>query len=221
MITIKQETFDFLTQLKENNNREWFDNNRFAYEQAKANVDEFAEFLIAEISKFDDAIPNNLSVKKCVLRIYRDVRFSKNKTPYKNNLAIIIAPDRMKEGPCYFIHIEPGYSFIGGGYWRPGAKELKALRQEIDYNTEDFLEIINHPEFKRYYGELEREDVLTLAPKGYSADHPQIEILKLKSFVCSKSFTDKEMMSQKGILEMLKGMRLITPFNHFLASAIA
>src|SRR5690606_29465147 len=105
MITIKQETFDFLTLLKENNNREWFDSNRSAYERVKANVDEFAEFLIAEISKFDDAIPNNLSVKKSVLRIYRDVRFSKNKTPYKNNFAIIIAPDRMKEGPCYFIHI--------------------------------------------------------------------------------------------------------------------
>src|SRR5690606_6960933 len=125
MITIKQETFDFLLQLRQNNNREWFDNNRQLYEKSKANIDEFAAFLISEISKFDPVIPKDLSIRKCVLRIYRDVRFSKNKAPYKNNFAIIIAPDRMVEGPCYFIHIEPGNNFIGGGYWRPSANRLK------------------------------------------------------------------------------------------------
>ncbi len=220
MITIKQEVFDFLLGLKQNNNRDWFDDNRTLYEKAKANIEEFAAFLISEISKFDNVIPVNLNVKKCVLRIYRDVRFSINKAPYKNNFAIIISPDRMKEGPCYFIHIEPGNNFIGGGYWRPSANPLKALRQEIDYNTDEFLSIINEMEFKSYFGELEREDVLRLRPKGYPADHPYMELLKLKSFVCSKSFSDEEMMSEIGIKEMLRGLELVTPFNYFLAKAI-
>lgn len=220
MITIEQQTFEFLQQLKQHNNREWFEQNRDFYDQAKQNIDEFAKFLIQEISEFDPVIPRDLSTRKCVLRIYRDVRFSKNKAPYKNNFAIIIAPDRMQEGPCYFIHIEPERNFIGGGYWRPSAVPLKALRQEIDYNTGDFLGIIEAVDFKNYFGELEREDVLKQAPKGYESDHPHIHILKLKSFVCSKSFTNKEMMSTDGVAKMIKGFRLITPFNQFLKRAL-
>src|SRR5690606_40358454 len=103
---------------------------------------------------------------------------------------------------------------------RPSAGPLKALRQEIDYNTQDFLDVINEPRFKKYYGELEREDVLKLAPKGYEADHPYIDILKLKSFVCSRSFTDNEMMGEKGIKKMIEGFKLITPFNRFLNNAL-
>lgn len=220
MITIRKEVYDFLTLLKVNNNREWFDKNRGLYEQAKANIEEFAAFLIHEISGFDPAVPRDTSVKKCVLRIYRDVRFSKNKAPYKNNFAIIISEDRMKEGPVYFIHVEPGNDYIGGGYWRPSAKPLNAIRQEIDYNTSEFLSILENKDFSSYFGELSREDILKINPKGYEKDHPYIELLKLKSFICVKHFEDKSWTTEKGVKDLLIGLKLITPLNHFLNSAL-
>lgn len=220
MITIKKETLDFLKQLRKSNTREWFDANRDLYEVAKQNIDEFATFMIMEIAKFDPEIPRDLSPKKCILRIYRDVRFSKDKQPYKNNFAIIIAKDRMVEGPCYFIHIEPGNNYIGGGYWRPSAEPLKALRQEIDYNISEFLSIIEEKNFKNYFGDLSREDVLKTNPKGYEKDHPYIGFLKLKSFVCSREFDDQSWLREEGIKEMIKGLKMIKPFNDFLKIAL-
>ena len=118
------------------------------------------------------------------------------------------------------MHIEPGDNFIGGGYWRPSAQQLSAVRQEIDYDTSEFLAILENPEFSAYFGELSREDVLKTNPKGYDKDHPQIEILKLKSFVCAKDFDDKSLQTEDGIKDMLKGLRLITPLNHFLNRAL-
>ncbi len=220
MITIKKDVYEFLKLLRKNNNREWFDKNKSLYEIAKENVDEFAAFLINEISSFDSAVPVDTSVKKCVLRIYRDVRFSKDKAPYKNNFAIIIAEDRMKEGPVYFIHIEPDNNYIGGGYWRPSAQQLSAVRQEIDYSTSEFLSILEDKNFKDFFGELSREDVLKTNPKGYDKDHPYIEILKLKSFICIKHFEDKSWETEKGVKELLRGLKLIKPLNHFLNRAL-
>ena len=220
MITIKKDVYKFLKLLRNNNSREWFDKNRTLYEIAKENVDEFAAFLIGQISSFDPAVPADTSVKKCVLRIYRDVRFSKNKLPYKNNFAIIIAEDRMKEGPVYFIHIEPDNNYIGGGYWRPSAKQLNAVRQEIDYNTSEFLSILEDKSFKDFFGELSREDVLKINPKGYDKDHPYIDILKLKSFICIKHFDDESWETEKGVKELLQGLKLIKPLNHFLNRAL-
>ncbi|ADY53153.1 Conserved hypothetical protein CHP02453 [Pseudopedobacter saltans DSM 12145] len=220
MITIKKEVFDFLRLLKSNNTREWFEENRPLYEIAKSNIDEFAAFLIHQISKFDPSVPADTRVSKCVLRIYRDVRFSKDKTPYKNNFAIIISENRMKEGPVYFIHVEPDNNYIGGGYWRPSAQPLNAIRQEIDYNTSEFLSILTEKHFYNYFGDLSREDMLKVNPKGYEKDHPHIEFLKLKSFICVKHFDDNSWTTKAGIENLLEGLKLITPLNHFLNRAL-
>lgn len=221
MITIKQETFDFLEQLRENNNREWFQENKAWYEEAKQNVEQFTEEILSFIREIDQSIPAHLTAKKSIMRIYRDIRFSKNKTPYKTNFGISISAGGKATGtPGYYFHIEPNKSFIAGGYWAPEATDLKAMRQEIDYNTSDFLKIIESKEFKDYFGGLEREDTLKFAPKGYEVDHPHIALLKLKSFVCVHDITNKSLTSGKGLDEIATGIQLIFPFNQFLQNAL-
>ncbi len=221
MTKIKQRTLDFLSHLNDNNNREWFQENKLWYEEAKQNVEEFTEELLTTIKQADGSIPEHITAKKSVLRIYRDIRFSKNKTPYKSNFGISISAGGKATGSAgYYFHIEPDKSFIAGGYWAPEASHLKAIRQEIDYNTSDFLKIIESKEFKDYFGGLEREDALKFAPKGYDIDHSHIEILKLKSFVCVRDINNKSVTSDKGMDEISKGIKLIVPFNQFLQNAL-
>ena len=221
MIEIKQQTFNFLEELSQNNNREWFQENKLRYEEAKQNVEEFTEGILSLIKETDQSIPAHLTAKKSIMRIYRDIRFSKNKTPYKTNFGISISAGGKATGcPGYYFHIEPNKSFVAGGYWAPEADHLKAMRQEIDYNTSDFLKIIESKEFKDYFGGLEREDTLKFAPKGYDVDHPHIALLKLKSFVCVHDVTNNSLLSDKGLDEIAAGVRLIFPFNQFLQNAL-
>ncbi len=220
MITIKQESFSFLTKLIQNNDRAWFQENKSLYDAAKKNIDDFAEAIVEGILKIDASIPKDTTAKKCVMRIYRDVRFSKDKSPYKNNFGIgISARGKGNDGSGYYIHLQPGASFVAGGYFMPQGEHLKAIRQEIDYNTSDLLRILNANEFKDYFGGLDQEQKLKTTPKGYNLDHPHIEILKLKSFTVTHSISDKELLDEKGVEIVLKGLQLIQPLNVFLAHA--
>src|ERR1700744_1665801 len=143
---INRQTLDFLKDLVKNNNREWFQANKERHDAARENVIAFARDLIAELHKTDPEIDTALDPKKCVLRIYRDIRFSLNKTPYKNNFGISIPTMGLKNGGVeYYLHLTPGASFIAGGYWMPEAEHLKAIRQEIDYNGHDLKNIIDAP----------------------------------------------------------------------------
>ncbi|MBK8413382.1 MAG: DUF2461 domain-containing protein [Bacteroidetes bacterium] len=135
---ITKRTLDFLKALKKNNNREWFDVNRSKYEEAKADFEKFVETLLPLLSKENSKL-KDLKVKDCVFRIYRDVRFSKNKDPYKTNFGAYFVEGGKKSSKAgYYIQIEPGNSFLAGGCWMPEAPVLKAIRQEIDYNLKDF-----------------------------------------------------------------------------------
>ena len=221
MTMIKQETFDFISDLIVHNDRGWFQENKHRYENAKKNIDEFADQIILGLSKVDTSIPKEITAKQCVMRIYRDVRFSKDKSPYKNNFGIgISSKGKGNDGAGYYIHIQPGASFVAGGYWMPEPEHLKAIRQEIDYNTDDFLKIIENPEFKSYFEKLDDEQKLKTTPKGYDADHPYIELLKLKSFTVTHPFTDNQLMKRDAIDEVLNALKLIYPFNQFLTQAI-
>lgn len=222
MNTLHSSTFSFLQDLSLNNNREWFAANKEKYEVARRNVEEVTADLLTELQSFDHRIPKDILPKKCVLRIYRDVRFSKDKTPYKTNFGVSVSEaGRGADCPGYYIHFEPGKSFVAGGYWLPQADHLKSIRQEIDYNTSDFLNIIESQDFKKYFKALSTEDSLKFAPKGYDIDHPHIDLLKLKSFICSRSFTDNEMQKQEGMKQIVEGLKLIMPLNHFLKDALA
>jgi uncharacterized protein (TIGR02453 family) len=202
--------FKFLKQLSKNNNKDWFDAHKDQYLEAKEEFEQYVEGLIAGIRKFDKKISPSLSAKESVFRIYKDVRFSKDKTPYKTNMGASITPGGKKvHEPGYYFHAEPGNSFLSGGLWMPDSDKLNAIRQEIDYNAKPLHKILKSASFKKYFDGLDEEDKLKSAPKGYQKDHPEIDLLRNKHFIVTHLFKDKDLLaanSQKKILQTAKSM---------------
>lgn len=219
---IESHTLDFLKELVENNNREWFQANKDRYDKARGNVIELAAAVIGKLHKVDPTVSADLDPKKCVMRIYRDIRFSKNKTPYKNNFGISLPTQGSKLGGVeYYLQIQPGKSFIAGGYWMPEAEHLKAIRQEIDYNAADLKKIIDDKEFVSLFGEFRKQDQLKTTPKGYDADNENIDLLRLKSFIVVHPLKDKEVIGATAADEIVDMCSRIYPLNVFLKNAIA
>jgi uncharacterized protein (TIGR02453 family) len=218
---IQKSTLAFLTKIKTNNNRDWFEKNKALYVAAKEDVEKNIDEILNGIRKFDKRIPADLSGKKCVFRIYRDVRFSKDKRPYKNNLGASINPGGKKDmSPGYYIHVQPGASFIAGGMWMPEPPNLNKIRQEIDYNLKDFLKITNDKTFKKLFGKLSDEDSLVNAPKGYPKDHPAMDVLKLKSFIVVADLKDKDLLGKDYVKKVAEICKAMQPLNNFLQRAI-
>lgn len=218
---IQSSTLTFLQQLKRHNERPWFDKHKEKYLEAKADFDHFIEKVILGYGKTDPDIAS-LTVKDSVFRIYKDIRFSKDKTPYKTHFAAGLNKGGKKvHFPGYYLHVEPGgNSFCGGGIWRPASPELKKIRQEIDYNYEDFLSVVRSPGFKRRFGELSTEDKLVRPPQGYSEDNPAVEYLKLHSFIAGCSFTDEELISKGFLRKIITTFSALKPFIDFLGKAL-
>jgi uncharacterized protein (TIGR02453 family) len=216
---LKKQTLHFLEKLKENNSREWFEENKAIYESAKEDFSGLVKNLITGIAAFDETVLGQ-EVKNCLFRIYRDVRFSKNKTPYKTHLGAAFSPGgKTSFEPGYYIHIEPGNNFLAGGVWHPEAPQLHAIRQEIAYNEGEFREILSDKNFKKYFKALDEEDVLKTAPKGYEKDHPALDLIKYKSFTVTHEFEDKELFSPDLENNILKIFKLMLPLNQFLKRA--
>ncbi len=216
---ISTSTIDFLIKLKKNNNKDWFDKNRPQYELIKIEFKNFINELIASIAKFDPSV-KHLEAKDCIFRINRDVRFSANKAPYKTNIAAFISPEGKKSiSAGYYIHIQPGNCFLASGMWMPPAPQLSAVRQEIDYNAEEFRKIILSKEFKKHFKELSQEDKVKTTPKGYEKMHPEIEFIKLKSFIAMKAIDDKEVLSKNFIKSICTSFEVAHPLNAFLRRA--
>jgi uncharacterized protein (TIGR02453 family) len=209
-------TLKFLRELAENNNKPWFDEHRKAYEAARADHEQFTDSLMKKLVQLEPALEGQ-KAKDSIFRIFRDVRFSKDKTPYKAHFGAFFSRGGRKfPGAGYYLHIEPGNkSFAGGGLWMPEGPLLKAVRQEIDYNFAEFKGIVEQKAFKKLLGPVAGEKLKTL-PQGYGADNPAIEYLKHKSFTAGHNLTDKD-MSAKGleekIVEIFTAMR---PFIDFL-----
>ncbi len=219
-MNISTSTFEFLADLSQNNNREWFQEHKGRYEAALQNVKEFVEELIVELSRFDPQINTDINASKCMFRIYRDVRFSKDKSPYKSWLAAGISVDGRKlDGPEYYIHIEPNNSFIAAGYWRPKKEHLDAIRQEIDYNAETFSEVLSAGQWT--VDDLSPEDKLSRPPAGYNADDPQIEIFKLKSFIIHQPLSNKELADAGAMNTVIGICKRIYPLKKFIQEAIS
>jgi uncharacterized protein (TIGR02453 family) len=218
---IQSHTLVFLKELVENNNREWFQANKERYDKARENVIALTADIIGKLHQIDPGVNADLDPKKCVMRIYRDIRFSKNKTPYKNNFGISLPASGIKLGGAeYYLHIQPGKSFIAGGYWMPEAEHLKAIRQEIDYNADDLKKIIDAPHFIKMFGEFREQDQLKTVPRDYSAENPNIDLLKLKSFIVSHPLKDKELMGAKVADEIVEVCSNLYPLNVFLKNAL-
>lgn len=209
----------FFNDLKENNNKEWFNNNKNRYLAAKAETDALAGELIVAASAFIPGI-TELSPKDCTFRIYRDVRFSKDKTPYKTNAGIFLVPGGKKSGNAgYYLHIEVGNSFIGGGVHMPLAPVLKAVRTEIYNFPEDIQAVLADKKFKNAFGQI-TGDKLVNPPKGFDKDFELIDLLKFKSYTVATPVSDNILTSDGLVAHVTDTFKAMQPFVDFLNRAI-
>ncbi len=212
-------TIKFLKDLPKNNSKLWFDEHRNDFVNAKTDFENLVKVLILKTAAFDSDV-KDLLVKNCTYRQNRDVRFSKDKKPYKNNMGAYIAREGKKSVYAgYYFHFEPGgKSFAGGGLWMPEAPNLKKVRQEIDYCFAEFAELIKNKNFKKEYGDLEMTGDVKLInlPRGYDKDNPAIEYLKLKSFLALKPISDKELMDKDLSEKILQSFKALTPLVKFI-----
>ena len=212
-------TVSFLKELKKNNSKTWFDNHKGKYLSAKNDFENFVQEIIVKISAFDDDI-KELQPKSCTFRINRDIRFSKDKTPYKTNMGASFNRGGKKSiFAGYYFHLEPGgKSFVGGGLWMPEPIALKKLRQEIDYCFPEFKKIITSPSFKKQYPGLEMDEtqMLVNVPKGYEKDNPAAAFLKLKSFVATKDIPDTLLLKEDLLNEVDLAFRALMPLVKFM-----
>lgn len=218
---LQASTLKFLTALQKNNNKPWFDKNRTTYETAKADFLSMVEKLIPAIADFDPTIAEQIA-RNCTFRINRDVRFSKDKKPYKNNMAAYFNKAGKKgNGAGYYLHIEPGKSFAAAGIWQPEPADLNKIRQEIDYNLDEWKKIISSPGFKKNFEQgLDLSNILARPPKGYSEDNPAIQYVKLKSFVIRHQVKDEEILSKGFVKSIGKTFQAAYPLITFLNTAI-
>jgi uncharacterized protein (TIGR02453 family) len=214
-------TINFLSQLHKNNNKPWFDANRKKYEDAKADFLQLVEKSIHVIGAFDNTIVP-LEPKKCIFRINRDVRFSKDKSPYKNNMGASFNKGGKKiQNAGYYLHVEPRKSFIAGGIYMPMPPELSKVRQEIDYNFNDWKAIVENKSFKKIFTNgVEGIQYLQRPPKGYEENNPAIEYLKMKSYIASVELNNNDLTDKKILITIETVCKQLKPMLDFLNSAI-
>jgi len=215
-----QTIIDFLSQLEKNNNRDWFNANKSLYLTAKTDFEIFVNKLIPQIHNFDPTI-GSITAKECVFRIFRDVRFSKDKSPYKTNMGGFIAKGGRKGGSAgYYLHLDMNQSFIAGGMYMPPSDKLKKVRQEIMYNVDEFKSIIHKPAFQKTFGQIEGEK-LKRPPKDFPAEFPDIELLKFKSFTVLHSINTKDILSKDFDKYTVGIFNEMFALNQFLNKAIS
>jgi len=217
MPQLSKSTLTFLSDLRLNNDRDWFNVNRKRYTEARSDFESFVQAVIDEIVRFDP-IYKGLEAKSCIFRINRDTRFSKDKSVYKTNFGAFMVRGGKKNGdrfPGYYLHLEPGESFVAGGSYIPPTPWLSAIRQKIDLNGDELLRIINTSEYRKYFDGLDGEK-LKVPPRGYPKDHPHIELLKMKSFLADRNFTDKDVVSPGFFEVIVSAFRSMKPLNDFL-----
>jgi uncharacterized protein (TIGR02453 family) len=217
MATLQKSSIDFLKKIKANNNRDWFADNKPLYQEELEKMQAFAEELLLGMNSHDNI--DTPSGKKSLHRIYRDVRFSKNKSPYKENWGggFHRATQQLRGG--YYYHIEPGNSFVGGGFWGPNKDDLARIRQAIDHSQQEFREVFADPTFIKTFGELKGDGVKT-APKGYSVDHPAIDLLRKKQFVVMRQFSDKEVLSADFLGEVVQTFKNMRPYLNLMSEVL-
>lgn len=219
-MTAMKEILAFLKSLKKNNNKPWFDKHRGEYQIARENFIEIIKILIREISAFEPGV-TGMEPGECIFRINRDIRFSNDKRPYKENFGAYISEGGKKSIKAgYYFHLQPGNeSFCGGGIYLPSPDTLKKIRQEIDYNPDPLVSFMKSISYKRYFGELSGEQLKRI-PRGYTEEHPQADLLKFKSYIVLREFSDADIISGKIINEVMKTFKAQKPFNDYLNSAV-
>ena len=217
MASISKSNFDFLNKLAKNNNREWFTENKALYETNREDVIDFADEVLKLLKTHDDI--QTVSGKKALYRVYRDVRFSKDKTPYKTNYSASFSRATKLLRGGYYIHIEAGNSFLGGGFWGPSSSDLKLVRNNILEFGDELKDIITADDFVSNFGQLEGSQLKT-APKGFDKNHKQIELLRYKQFLAVKRFTDKEVLNKDFAEVVSDGFAAMRPFFDYMSEAL-
>ena len=214
-----KEGLTFLKQLKKNNNREWFGKHKAEYEEfAKLPVQSLIASVKAPMAKVAPEI--DVNQKRSMFRIYRDTRFSKNKTPYKTHVAAVFhLKGHWEDSAGYYVHIEPGVIYVGGGIYMPSSDQLKKIRHAIAEQSKEFLSIVQSKTFKKTFDKLEGEK-LQRAPLGYPVDHPMIEWLKHKSFFTGVEWGEKECSSAKFVNSIMLVYKDLLPLIRFLNKAL-
>lgn len=217
---LKKDTLDFLENLKQNNNREWFAENKAWYERSRANFEQLVAELIQALAVSEPEI-GHLNPKKCIFRIYRDTRFSTDKTPYKTNFGAVLQSNFKEKASGYYIHLSPEECFLSSGFYMPRPDHLKKIRRGIYEDFEMFQEIINEKQFKKEIGDLYRdEDMLQRVPNGFDKSHPAAEYLKLKHFYVMKSVSVKQILSEDFPAYATKIYGIMKPLAEFLDDLI-
>ena len=220
---LKPSTLKFLRDLKKNNNKRWFDTHRKQYDEARNDFENFIQAILDRHSKMDVDL-KELTAKKCLFRINRDVRFSKDKSPYKTNFGASMDKGGKKSGLAgYYFHLEPGKSFLGGGLWMPQPDALKKVRQEIDYCFDEFKNILSSRKFKTLYQQLYTGEgvQLTKVPQGFEKDNPAAEYLKFKSWLVLADIDDKTLTSKDLLKKTADAFAVMQPFIKFLNRPLA
>lgn len=214
---ITKKTFEFLKSLSKNNSKEWMDANRSWYLDSKEEIVSFADDLIGEMFKHDDL--ETVSGKKSIYRINRDIRFSKNKKLYKSHFAgrFQRASEALRGG--YYFHIQPGNSFLAGGFFGPSPEDLKHIRKQIEITGDELKELLNKKGFKSYFGELYGNKVKT-SPRGFSSDDPNIELIRYKQFLLTHQIDDKMVMSQDFHKYVSDGFKNMRPFLDYMSEIL-
>ena len=218
---LEASTLKFLEQLKKNNNKNWFEKHRPVFEASKENFSSVVEAIIASVAKFDEPI-GLLKPKDCTFRINRDVRFSKDKTPYKRSMSAYFSKGGKKAMVAgYYFHMEPGQNFAAGGFYTPMPPELAKIRQEIDYNFDEWQKIIHHKTFRKQFPEgVYSSGTLVRAPKGYEEDTPAIAFLKMKDFIVKHPFSDAEVLGKTIVKDIAGVFEAMKPMIDFLNRAV-
>lgn len=216
-ITIQQSSIGFLTQLANNNNREWFNANKHLYLNAHNNIIAFADALLEEMNIHDTI--ETPSGKDSVFRIYKDVRFSKDKTPYNTHFSGSFKRATKKLRGGYYFNITPGSSFIAGGFWGPNTDDMRRIRQDIDYNYTDWNKMLANKAIVNTFGSLAGEQ-LTSAPRGYAKDHPAITLLRYKQFILRHPFTDEEVLNPGFVKQVSNTFKKMRPFLNFMSDVL-
>lgn len=219
---LTKESLQFLDDLRANNNREWFQNNKKRYEIFKKDYHQLVSDFLDAMKPMDPTL-EMLEIKNCTFRINRDIRFSKDKSPYKSHLGVWLSSGTKGLNRAgYYVHIDRNGSFIAGGFYAPEADDLKKVRKEIAFFHEDLEAILNEENFKREFGDFSRNEksMLKSPPRGYEKDHPAIELLKLKSFETVQKFDISEVTKKDFVSKMSQKLILLKPLNEFMNRAL-
>ena len=210
---LNPDIFSFFSELENNNTRDWFEPQKARFKALEGEMKQFASVLTSAMNEHD-------SIDKFKLfRLYRDVRFSKDKTPFKTHFGISFHREKPALRGGYYLHIKPGDNFIATGFWNPEKDDLKRIRKEMELDADEFRELMAQPSFKSVWGTLEGEEVKT-APKGFSKEDPNIDLIRKKAYLFTKKYSDKEVLAKDFLQKVNADFKAVRPFFDYMSSVL-